>query len=325
MRRPPSAGRDWSGHSRSPPGSCSGGVASGTYLRMVLSGGTNASGPYFSNSDSSCSDNTYTLLSPGAAGGLSPARTNLNRQPAFDGSGNALANQITAPVAFEGVRFATATNSVDPQTGLHVPTPSVVANGSALSGNLQSFGVSWNNQEFNQGSPKPDGSSPGNTTPVTGTYNAVHRFVHAPVVKPGSGRTVQWLFRLLEPDRSIHPGGEIRVGPVNSCRRRRVEFAECRRDHGCFNEPGCDVGDDIGRFGRDNRYFGTERSHQHSHKGCSCSADLQHAYHLLHPDPRERPNGFSCARLAGRPGRCAAGTGPIGNVVVSTCVARCEA
>jgi hypothetical protein len=37
---------------------------------------------------------------------------------------------------------------------------------------LQAFGVSWNKQEFNQGSPKPDGSSPGNTTPVTGTYNA---------------------------------------------------------------------------------------------------------------------------------------------------------
>jgi hypothetical protein len=153
-------------------GSCSGGVATGTYLRMVLSGGTNASGPYFSNSDSSCSDNSYTPLGPGAAGGLVTGSYQPQPSPAFDGSGNALANQITAPVAFEGVRFATATNSVDPQTGLHVPTPSVVANGSALSGNLQSFGVSWNNQEFNQGSPKPDGSSPGNTAPVTGTYNA---------------------------------------------------------------------------------------------------------------------------------------------------------
>jgi hypothetical protein len=139
---------------------------------MVLSGGTNAAGPYFSNSDSACSDNTYTLLSPGSAGGLVTASYQPQPTPAFDSSGNALADQITTPVPFEGVKFATATNPVDPQTGLHTPAPSVVDNGGALSGNVQSFGVSWNNQEFNQGSPKPDGSSPGNTTPVTGTYNS---------------------------------------------------------------------------------------------------------------------------------------------------------
>jgi hypothetical protein len=152
-------------------GSCSGGTASGTYLRMVLSGGTNAAGPYFSNSDSTCSDNTYTPLAPGSDGGLITGSYQPQPSPAFDSSGNALASEITAPVAFEGVKFSTATSPVDPQTGLHVPAPSIVATGTALSGNLQSFGVSWNNQEFNQGSPKPDGSSPGNTTPVTGVYN----------------------------------------------------------------------------------------------------------------------------------------------------------
>jgi hypothetical protein len=153
-------------------GSCSGGSVSGTYLRMVLSGGNNASGPYFSNSDSSCSDNSITPLSPGSAGGLVAGSYQPEPSPAFDASGNALSDQITAPVQFEGVKFSTATNPTDPQTGLRVPAPSISANGSALSGNLQSFGVSWNKQEFNQGSPKPDGSSPGNTTPVTGTYNA---------------------------------------------------------------------------------------------------------------------------------------------------------
>ncbi len=153
-------------------GSCSGGVASGTYLRMVLSGGTNTAGPYFSNSDSTCSDNTYTPLAPGTAGGLITGTYQPQPSPAFDSAGNALANQITAPVAFEGVRFATATNQTDPQTGLKVPAPSIVANGSILSGNVQSFGVSWNNQEFNQGSPKPDGSAPANTKPVTGVYNS---------------------------------------------------------------------------------------------------------------------------------------------------------
>jgi hypothetical protein len=153
------------------PGSCSGGAASGTYLRMVLSGGTNTAGPYFSNSDSTCSDNTYTPLAPGREGGLVTGSYEPQPSPAFDSAGNALADQITAPVAFEGVNFSTATNPVDPQTGLNVPAPSIELNGTVLSGNVQSFGVSWNNQEFNQGSPKPDGSSPGNTTPVTGTYD----------------------------------------------------------------------------------------------------------------------------------------------------------
>lgn len=153
-------------------GSCSGGTASGTYLRMVLSGGTNAAGPYFSNSNSTCSDNTYTPLSPGTAGGLVTGTYQPEPSPAFDSSGDALADSITAPVTFEGVRFSTATNPIDPQTGLQAPAPSIAATGSALSGNLEAFGVSWNNQQFNQGSPKPGGSSPGNTTPVTGTYDS---------------------------------------------------------------------------------------------------------------------------------------------------------
>jgi hypothetical protein len=153
------------------PGSCAGGTASGTYLRMVLSGGSNASGPYFSNSDSTCPDNTYTPLAPGTSGGLASGAYQPEPSPAFDGQGNALAGQITAPVAFEGVRFATATNPVDPQTGQRASAPTIAADGTALSGNVAAFGVSWNNQQFNQGSPKPDGSSPGNTTAVTGTYD----------------------------------------------------------------------------------------------------------------------------------------------------------
>jgi hypothetical protein len=152
-------------------GSCCGGVASGTYLRMVLSGGSNSAGPYFSNSDSTCSDNTYTPLPPGTRGGLITGVYEPEPSPAFDASGNALSGQITAPVAFEGVKFATATNSVDPQTGQAVPAPNIEADGTTLSGNLEAFAVSWNNQQFNQGSPKPGGGSPGNTTPVTGTYN----------------------------------------------------------------------------------------------------------------------------------------------------------
>ena len=41
-----------------------------------------------------------------------------------------------------------------------------------LSGQLQAFSASWNKQFFNQGSPKPDGSTPGLTSLITGTYDA---------------------------------------------------------------------------------------------------------------------------------------------------------
>jgi len=153
-------------------GSCSGGTASGTYLRMVLSGGSNSAGPFFSNSDSSCSDQTYTPLAPGTDGGLVTGSYQAEPSPAFDSSGNSLADRITKPVDFEGVAFSTSTNPTDPQTGLSAPAPSIFVSGSTLSGSVQSFGVTWNNQQFNQGSPKPDGSAPGNTSPVTGTYNA---------------------------------------------------------------------------------------------------------------------------------------------------------
>ena len=41
-----------------------------------------------------------------------------------------------------------------------------------LSGQIESWSAAWNKQYFNQGSPKPDGTSPGLTAPVSGTYDA---------------------------------------------------------------------------------------------------------------------------------------------------------
>jgi hypothetical protein len=151
-------------------GSCSGG-ASGSYIRMILPSGT-ASGPYMSNSDSTCNDETYTLLRPGADGGLVTGSYQKSPSPAFDSKGNALADRITAPAVFYGTGFATATSPTDPQTGKSVPAPSIVANGSKLTANLSSFAVTWNNQNFNQGAPKPGGTYPGNTHAAAGTYNA---------------------------------------------------------------------------------------------------------------------------------------------------------
>lgn len=153
------------------PGSCAGGKVTGTYLRMILPSGDQG-GPFLSNNDSRCSDKTFTTLRPGTDGGLivgggyQPAPT-----PVFDSSGNARARRITVPATFYGTGFAMVTQAVEPQTRVRVPAPSVVATGTRLTADLRAWSVTWNDQYFNQGSPKPDGSRPGNTIPATGTYD----------------------------------------------------------------------------------------------------------------------------------------------------------
>ena len=165
--QPASAAQALNGLFRLQAGSWSGGVH-GSYFRMLQPDGST----YLSNSSSAASDKTYTLLSPGTDGGLRTGSYQPTPNPAFASNGDALSGRVTAPTYFYGVKFATATNQVDPQTGRGTSVPSIVANGSSLSGNLSAFAASWNKQNFNQGSPKPDGSSPGFTRPVTGTYNA---------------------------------------------------------------------------------------------------------------------------------------------------------
>jgi hypothetical protein len=155
-------------------GSCSGGET-GSYFRMILPGKT-PNGPdssYISNGNSTCSDETYTLLSPGSDGGLVLGGYQPGPSPAFDGTGNSLGSQIIAPVAFFGINFSVDTATVDAQTGQSVPAPSLNVDGSGnLSGNLEAVSAAWNKQYFNQGSPKPGGATPGLTAGPTGTYNA---------------------------------------------------------------------------------------------------------------------------------------------------------
>ena len=152
------------------PGTCSGSTASGTYLRMILPSGT-PSGPYMSNSDSVCHDQSFTALKPGTDGGLITGSYQPQPSPPFDSHGNALAGTITAPAPFYGTSFATSSNKVDPQTHLSVSPPKVTATGTTLHASLPGFAVTWNSQYFNQGAPKPDGSEPGNTRAPTGTYD----------------------------------------------------------------------------------------------------------------------------------------------------------
>jgi hypothetical protein len=152
-------------------GSCSSGTPTGTYFQMIQPGGS-LTGPFLSNANSPCSNQTYTPLSPGTAGGLSTVSYQANPSPAFNSSGDGVADTITQPQNFFGVNFSLSTNSTDPQTGQSVPIPSIANAGGTLSGNLEAISVGWNNQNFNQGSPKPGGSLPGLTTAPTGTYDA---------------------------------------------------------------------------------------------------------------------------------------------------------
>lgn len=157
-------------------GVCANGVASGSFFRMILPTGT-AAGPYLQNSDSRCSDRTVTPLSPGSDGGLVSGSYQPQPAAAFDPAGNARSGRVTTPVRFYGVDFATATNPTDPQTGVATRLPQVFDSGGTLSGDLSSLGVTWNNQVFNQGAPKPGGSLPGKTSPVHGTIDNAGNFV----------------------------------------------------------------------------------------------------------------------------------------------------
>src|SRR5439155_14828339 len=153
-------------------GSCAQGVH-GSYFRMIQPGGSAASGPYVSNNDSRCAEKTYTLLAPGRHGGLTTGAYQPEPDPAFDSTGGGKADRVTKPEQFYGVAISTATNPTDPQTRTKVSAPAVSRDaGGRLGGDLRAFAASWNNQHFNQGSPKPDGSLPGNTAGPTGTYNA---------------------------------------------------------------------------------------------------------------------------------------------------------
>ncbi|MEA2189300.1 MAG: hypothetical protein QOK16_4311 [Solirubrobacteraceae bacterium] len=166
----PPAGIPLVGLFRFTPGAFAGGNVSGSYVRLIQPGGSVEKGPFFVNPNSKAT--TYTLLSPGTEGGLRTGSYQEPPNPAFSPTGDALTNRIMAPQRFAFILYSLSTAPKDPQTGLDVPPPSISVSDGTLSGQLQAFSAQWNKQFFNQGSPKPDGSSPGLTSPVTGTYNA---------------------------------------------------------------------------------------------------------------------------------------------------------
>ena len=179
------------------PGACTGETVTGSYFRMIFPGGSVASGKFFDNPDSACDDKTYTLAVPGAQGGLVTAHYQSNPTPAFSAQGGALANGIVEPQSFTAIDFSIATNKVDPQTNRTVPPPSINVTAGKLSGQVEAWSASWNKLYFNQGSPKPDGTRPGLTTPLSGTYNAktkafVLNWTSQVVGGPFNGFTGDW-------------------------------------------------------------------------------------------------------------------------------------
>ena len=155
------------------PGACGAGPASGSYFRMVQPSGSVKDGPFVANGDSTCADQTYTLAAPGSDGGFTTGAYQPAPSPAFDASGNSLATRIIVPSPFFGVNFGLSTDPTDRQTRKSVPPLSLHADANgAISGDVRAWAATWNKQDFNQGAPKPDGSTPGLTTAVHGTYDA---------------------------------------------------------------------------------------------------------------------------------------------------------
>lgn len=155
-------------------GTCApgGGVSGGSYFQMTQPGGSPSSGPYVENGDSACDDKTATPVSPGSDGGMSTSVYQPNPSPAWDSNGNGTAGRIVKPQKWFGVTFAASTNPTDPQAQRAVAIPKIDVDAAGnLSGDTSAYSTAWNNEHFNQGSPKPDGSKPGSTGGPTGTYD----------------------------------------------------------------------------------------------------------------------------------------------------------
>jgi len=178
-------------------GSCGRSNPSGTYFRMIAPNGNPVSGPFFENPDSPCRDKSITPMRRGRQGGLVTERFQPDPTTAFTKTGSALAEDITRPVNFSGFGLSLATESPDPQLRRKVPVPAIFDRGRRLSGQVEAWSVAWNKFYLNEGSPKPGGSRPGLTSPVTGTYNATtHAYTLAwrslVVSGPFNGYTAYW-------------------------------------------------------------------------------------------------------------------------------------
>ena len=149
-----------------------GSKADGSYFRMIYPNGKDKKGPFFINPNSRAKNKSYTLFTPGIDGGLRTGAYQVQPNHAFQANGFSLANRIVKPLLFAGIKFGLSTAATDAQSGRKVGAPRIWVDGRRLSGDLRGFTASWNKIYFNQGAPKPGGSTPGLTRAVKGVYNA---------------------------------------------------------------------------------------------------------------------------------------------------------
>lgn len=141
------------------------------------------------NANSTARNKQITHLRPGTDGGLRTDAFQEQPVPAFANvnpvSGGALASRIVLPQTFFGIDFSIVTDAVarstqndGSQTTESAPLPEIFAKDGRLYGQTTAWTAQWNGLNFNQGSPKPDGTRPAGTIPVDGTYDATtKRFV----------------------------------------------------------------------------------------------------------------------------------------------------
>ncbi len=140
----------------------------GSYFRMILPGGTDQ---FFLNSNSRAKDKSYTLFRTGTDGGLKLGAFQAPPTPAFTANGFARSRRIVLPEKFAGIAFSISTAPTDAQTGLKDTPPRLFVTGRRITGDVRAWTAAWNRIYFNQGAPKPNGTLPGKTKPVNGTYD----------------------------------------------------------------------------------------------------------------------------------------------------------
>lgn len=149
------------------------GPESGSWFRMIEPGGNRLQGPFVTNFDSMCPDQTYSLLSPGTIG-LRTGAFQEHPRPAFDAATNGLANEIIGPTRFYSVNFALSTEGISPLTARSLPLPRFKAINQtnvkdatiwSLEATLESLFISWNGEFIEQGGPHPEGFDGATTSP----------------------------------------------------------------------------------------------------------------------------------------------------------------
>ena len=186
-RRPPRPGR----HVQARPGRMRGETVAGSYFRMIF---PTAAWPTASSSTTPTPPARQDLhVGPaGRQGGLVTGTYQPNPTPALNARA-ARGGQHRAAAELHGDRLLHRHRQGDPQTGDHVPAPSLSVAGGKISGQLEAWSASWNKLYFNQGSPKPGGATPGLTAAGDGHLRRQDARVRPELDQSGGGRAVQWL------------------------------------------------------------------------------------------------------------------------------------